>query len=127
MNSDPAVLATWRQLLPDASLAWVLYGQGTCVLVDPAPGDLEARALAILRRAGPVQAGTASADFEVHELDDLPGWVVTCSEPAILVHVRPEQVGGPGADTLDVGLVGRDIRDRDARAPQVVAVHRPQT
>lgn len=115
--------ALWRQLLPDPALSWVLFRHGSCVVLQGVPDDAAAQAIAILRAAGPVLPGTASADFDVHPLDGLPGWVVTCHHPAILVHVRPAQVGGDGAALLDVGLVGRDLRDQDAQQPEVVAVH----
>lgn len=126
-NPDPAdATPLWRQLLPDPALSWVLFRHGSCVVLHGAPADAAAQAMAILRAAGPVLPGTATADFDVHPLDGLPGWVVTCHHPAILVHVRPAQVGGEDAALLDVGLVGRDLRDQDAQQPEVVAVHQGQ-
>lgn len=125
--ADPAdAIAIWRQLLPDPALSWVLFRHGSCVSLPGAPADAAAQATALLRAAGPVAPGTASADFDVHPLADLPGWVVSCHHPAILVHVRPGQVGGADAALLDVGLVGRDLRDQDAQRPEVVAVHLAQ-
>lgn len=123
MSLAPEATELWRQLLPDPALSWVLFRHGSCVLLHGAPADAVAQATALLLAEGPVVAGTASADFDVHPLEGLPGWMVSCHHPAILVHVRPEQVGGEQAALLDVGLVGRDLRDQDAEQPEVVAVH----
>jgi hypothetical protein len=104
---------------------WVLFSHGTCVVPRGAPADLAASAIEILRRWGAVEAGESSADFDVAPLGAVPGWVVACHHPDILVHVDPEDVGGEGADEIDVGLVGRQRRGDDARDLNVVHVENP--
>lgn len=121
-DKDP-LIETWRQIIEGDEKSWVLFENGTCViLVDPAD-DLAAQAVAILREFGPVQPGSPSADFGTVPLDKAPGWVVTGHHPDVLTYVDPGEV--PEKDentTLAVGLIGRAQRDQDAQDLTVIHV-----
>lgn len=111
----------WRALIQGANKSWVLFRHGTCVILLEPAGDLAVQAAALLAEWGPVHAGTPSGDFNVIHLSAQPGWVVTGHHPDILNYVGPDDVG-PGAPDPAIGLLGRSVRDQDARDLTVVHV-----
>lgn len=114
-----ALVETWRQIIIGGTKSWVLFANGTCVvLVDPAE-DLAEQATTIIREHGPVRAGEQAGDFATITLNAAPGWVVAGHHPDVLTYVSPGEV--PEANDLVVGLTGRGKRDRDAR--ELVVVH----
>ncbi|GAA5082104.1 hypothetical protein HNP84_009700 [Thermocatellispora tengchongensis] len=119
-DEGPLLPEIWRTLLNPVK-SWVVFAHGTCViLMDPAPGDLAAQAVDLLREYGPVVPGTPAGDFDVIHLEDAPGWAVACHHPDILTYVAPDEVAVP--DDLRVGLAGRAKRDADGRELTVVHV-----
>lgn len=112
----------WRRAIVGAGKSWVVFAQGTCVvLANPEPAaDLTAAATALLREYGPVHVGSPAGDFDVVTLDPGPGWAVTCHHPDILTYVAPDEV--PDGEDLVVGLHGRGKRDQDARELSVLHV-----
>jgi hypothetical protein len=123
MADENPLIETWRQIIEGDEKSWVLFENGTCViLVDPAD-DLAARAVAILREFGPVRPGSPAADFGTVPLQKAPGWVVTGHHPDVLTYVALDEV--PEKDentTLAVGLIGRAHRDQDAQDLTVIHV-----
>ena len=112
----------WRRIIQEETKSWVLFAQGTCVILMEGQTGLRAQAVDLLRRWGPVQVGTPAGDFNVIHLDAHPGWVVTCHHPDILTYVSPEELPGDGGNDLAIGLYGRSKRDRDASELEVVHV-----
>jgi hypothetical protein len=110
--SDSAI-QTWRSIIQGDEKSWVLFAHGTCVILMEPAADPAAQAVAILRKWGPVHAGSPAGDFSVIELSEHPGWVVTGHHPDVLTYVGPDEVDGDGTD-LTVGVLGRSKRDRDA-------------
>ncbi|MEV4059003.1 hypothetical protein [Nonomuraea dietziae] len=113
-----SVIAIWRQLLHPGR-SWVLFANGTCVILMEPDGDLAGQARDLLREFGPVQAGTPASDFTTIGLDDAPGWAVTCHHPDILTYVADDELEAD--DDLTVGLFGRGKRDQDGH--ELVVVH----
>jgi CxxC motif-containing protein (DUF1111 family) len=112
----------WRRIIIDVRKSWVLFENGTCViLVEPAE-DLVAQSLTLMREWGPVHAGSAAGDFSVIDLPDGLGWVVTGHHDDILSFVDPEEVSGEGVTDLIVGLLGRSKRHEDAEGLVVIHV-----
>lgn len=117
---DPLVM-TWRSIIVGQEKSWVLFAHGTCViLMDPQP-DLAAQATAILRKWGPVHAGSSAGDFSVIHLSDHPGWVVTSHHNDVLTYVAPDEVGDEPPEVV-VGLTGRSKRNQDAEELRVLHV-----
>ena len=112
---------TWHSIIVGEGKSWVLFEHGTCVIFVNAVGDVEKQAVELLREWGPVQVGTDAGDFNVVELVQHPGWVVTCHHPDILTYVDPEEVGEGAAEVM-IGLIGRSKRDQDAHELRVVHV-----
>jgi hypothetical protein len=65
----------WRSIINGPEKSWVLFAQGTCVILMEPQGDLAAQATALLREWGPVHPGSSSGDFSTITLEDGKGWV----------------------------------------------------
>ncbi|MEU7893486.1 hypothetical protein AB0B45_11540 [Nonomuraea sp. NPDC049152] len=117
--SQETVIATWRQLLHPAK-SWVLFANGTCVILMEPAGDLAEQAKELLSEYGPARAGTPAGDFTTIDLDDAPGWAVTGHHPDILTYVAEDELDA--RDDLTVGLFGRGKRDQDGHELTIVHV-----
>lgn len=115
------LIETWRSIIQGEGKSWVLFEHGTCVILMQPEADLAVQATALLAEWGPVHVGTDSADFNVIELANSPGWVVTCYHPDILVYVPGD---GEGSDTSEVviGVTGRSIRGQDAEELNMIHI-----
>ena len=115
------LIETWRRIIVGEGKSWVLFRHGTCVVLTDPEGDLEAQATALMKEWGPVVIATPSADFNVVELRDEPGWVVTCHHPDILNYIGPDEFAGRATpDDMIIGLLGRSKRGQDAEELEVV-------
>ena len=116
-------IAAWRGCIRGDDKSWVLFEQGTCVILmqpENERNDLAAQATALLREFGAVRVGTSSADFNVVTLLDDKGWVVTCHHPDILNFVFPDE--GDDDNDLPIGLLGRSLRAMDAEYLRVAHI-----
>jgi hypothetical protein len=116
------LVAAWRGVIDGPEKSWVLFENGTCVVLTVPVDDLAARATALLREYGPVYPGSSFGDFSTIELEDGRGWVVTCHHNDILTYVGPDEVGPEHANDLVVGLLGRSRRGKDAEELKVIHV-----
>jgi putative (di)nucleoside polyphosphate hydrolase len=117
-----SAIEVWRRIISGQGSSWILFEHGTCVVLSQRDGDPAERATALLREWGPVRVGTPSADFDLVELDDHLGWLVTCHHPDILSHVSRDELGDAAPSEIAVGLLGRAKRDHDAHDLHVVHV-----
>jgi len=117
----------WRRLINDANKSWVVFENGTCVILMETSDDLAQQAQALLAKFGDVNAGSASGDFSVLELEDLPGWVVGGHHPDILNYVATDELLGGMAPSMQAGLIGRQHRSDDAEHPKVVYIYDPKS
>ena len=87
-----ALIGAWRDCIRGADKSWVLFAQGTCVILTQPEPDLAAQAWALLAEWGAVQVGTPAGDFaraygfvEDHreEQTDMPDLVWMRRDPAI--------------------------------------------
>ena len=99
-------IAAWRDCIQGEDKSWVLFEQGTCVILMQPETDLAAQAQALLREFGAVQAGTPSADFSVVTLLNGKGWV-TGHHPDILNFVFPDESND--GNHVAIGLHGRSL------------------
>lgn len=119
MKPDDLV-RVWSRLLGKSGKSWVLFENGTCVVLVKPQADLRAHAVGVLKEWGPVHAGSPAGDFSVTSLTEIPGWVVTCHHPDVLTYVEPDLRGGSSG--LTIGLTGRSRRDADASTLNVIHV-----
>ena len=110
----------WHDIIVGDKKSWVLFENGTCVILMEPSDDLKEQAIALMKEYGPVHAGGSAGDFSVTTLTEYPGWVVHGHHPDMLNYVAPDEV----EDDQDVyiGLLGRSKRDEDARALKVIHV-----
>ena len=123
-NDVNALVDIWRRIVVGEGKSWVLFEHGTCVVLkaDPSEG-LEEQSKALLKEWGPVVVGTPAGDFDVLDLQDDPGWVVTCHHPDILTYVGADEFPeGAEPNDLIIGLLGRSKRAQDAEELEVVHV-----
>lgn len=116
------LVETWRSIILGDQKSWVLFENGTCVILMAPEEDLSAHATALLAEWGPVHAGTPSGDFSVITLEDYPGWVVTGHHRDILNYVSPDEFEGDEPEDLTVGLLGRQMRHMDGESLQIIHV-----
>lgn len=116
-----SLIETWRQLILGDAKSWVLFENGTCVILMQPEGDLRQLATELLKEWGQVQSGTSAGDFSVIDLSPHPGWVVTGHHPDILNYVSPDEVE-PDAPDVIIGLLGRSMREQDAEELNIIHV-----
>jgi hypothetical protein len=117
-----SLVETWQSIIVgDSSKSWVLFKNGTCVILVQPEDELETQAKNLLAEYGPVHVGTPSGDFSIINLRDDPGWVVTCHHNDILTYIGPDEAGNDAQD-LTIGMLGRQKRDDDAHELTVIHV-----
>jgi len=119
------LISTYKKIIIDASISWVLFKNGTCVMLLKPQDDIKTQAIQILQTQGSVTAGTPSADFEVTKIPEINGWAVTGDYPGIIVYVSKEEVDSKKRD-FEIGLIGRSKRERDAKELEVLHVEDKQ-
>jgi len=117
-----ALVDTWRRIISGDRKCWVLFRNGTCVVLMEPGEDLRGQAIALMREWGPVHAGSPAGDFSVITLSDAPGWAVTCHHDDILTYVSPAEMPTDNPSDVEVGLHGRSRRDLDAAELRIVHV-----
>lgn len=115
------LIEAWRATINGPGKSWVLFENGTCVILMKPEADLAAQAIELLREYGPVHAGSSSGDFETITLEDGRGWVVACHHNDILTFVGPDEADENAPDVM-VGLIGRSKRGQDADQLRVLHV-----
>ena len=103
---------------------WVLFSNGTYVIVEGETSASDARAYALeqIREFGPVRAGSPAADFSVSWLHRTEGWSVGGHGHGMYTYVHPSELKSWWPSDLKIGLHGRSKRDADARECQIVYV-----
>jgi|SRR5579883_395205 len=115
------LVAAWQETINGPDKSWVLFENGTCVILMEPEADLAAQATRLLREFGPVHAGSSFGDFSTITLQNNRGWVVTCHHNDILTFVAPDELE-PGANEVVVGLFGRSKRGQDTDSLRVLHV-----
>ena len=112
----------WRKIIIGDNKSWVLFEDGTCVILMEPKEDLAAQAIDIMKEYGPVHVGSASADMEITKLRNYPGWVVIGHHPDILNYVSPDELKNDDADDVIVGLLGRSTREADSKSLNIIHI-----
>ena len=112
----------WRQVIISDDKSWVLFENGTCVILPEPEEDLAAQAIEIMEEYGPVHVGTGSADMGVTKLSNYPGWVVTGHHPDMLNYVSPEEVESDDTEDFVIGILGRSKREADSKSLNIIHI-----
>jgi len=121
------IIDTYRSIIVTEDSSWVVFKHGTCVIFkNPDPKlDLKKEAIKLLKEWGPVVPGTPSGDFNITTLTEQPGWVVTCHHPDIIDYVdRSDFDEKMLVGEINIGLMGRSKRDKDAKSLKVMHVEK---
>lgn len=110
----------YKKIVTDPLMNWVLFKNGTCVMLLKPQKDIKTQAIQILQRHGQVTAGTPTGDFEVTKIPEINGWVITGDYPGIMMYVSDEE--GEKKDNAEIGLIGRNKRERDAQELEVLHI-----
>ena len=111
----------FKKIIIGSSKSWVLFENGTCVILVNPKDDLKKLATTILSEYGPVHVGTSSGDFNVITLEGEEGWIVGCHHPDILTYVSPGEVS-KNPEELTIGMLGRSKRNLDSEDLSIVHV-----
>jgi len=114
-------LEVW-QMIYDPQMSWVLFENGTCVVLPKPEGNLADQAIEFIAEWGPVSAGNPAGDFTVLELKGDDGWVVLSHRKELLTHVSKSEVETDEDINVSVGLYGRSKRHKDSQDRVVVHV-----
>lgn len=114
------LITLWRNIIVGDDKSWVLFENGTCVILMEPEIDLSAQAVKLMKEWGPVYPGSSAGDFSTITLEDGSGWVVTSHHHDILTYVAPEEAGD-NPNEISVGLLGRSKRNQDAET--LVVIH----
>lgn len=112
------LLTVFEKVVTDPLMNWVLFKNGTCVMLLKPQNDIKTQAAQILRKHGLAIAGTPSGDFEVTKIPEINGWVVTGDYPGIMMYVSEEE--GKKKDDFAIGMIGRAKRELDAEKLEII-------
>lgn len=115
------LIETWRKIIAGKEKSWVLFENGTIVILMKSEDDLEKQAISLMKEFGKVLAGTPAGDFSVTNLSNDEGYAVTCHHPDILTYVSSSETEGTTQDWI-IGLLGRSKRDTDARELKIIHI-----
>lgn len=122
MTGINGLIEIYRKIIDPKIKNWVVFENGTCVILYHPKRDLETEAKEVLQKYGQVYPGTSSADFQVMKLEGLPGWIVSGDQPGILNYVAAEEVDYE--EDPEIGLVGRQKKEKDYKELKVVHVEK---
>lgn len=105
---------------------WVLFKNGTYIIFENADeiSNLESIALKFMEEFGPVYTGERSEDFDVTDLKNTEGWIVSGHGYGMYTYVSPQEIKSKTLDIVDIGLYGRGKRDLDGRDPVIIHINR---
>lgn len=115
------LISAFKKIVTDQSVSWVLFKNGTCVMLLKPEKNIKDQAIEILRVNGKAMPGSSSADFEVTKIPEINGWVITGDYPGIMMYVSLEEAGNKKKN-FEIGLFGRDKRELDAKELKVTHV-----
>lgn len=123
-STSQRYIEVWDSLLNETRYSnWVVFSNGTVVLVVENQENIEAFASSHLKEWGRVIPGTPLGDIGILEPAAVEGWVVYGASDFILCYVAPEELRNKAATDINIGLLGRNKRNRDAKQCRIIHVH----
>ncbi len=111
----------WNKIIVGEEKSWVLFENGTIVILMEPELDLRNQAISLMEKFGKVSAGNPAGDFSVINLSNDEGYAVTCHHPDILTYVSPSEIE-ENAEDWKIGLVGRSKRNEDAHDLEIIHI-----
>lgn len=113
-NSEE-LIGVYKKVIEPKFKDWVIFENGTCVIIYHPSKDLKTEAIEVLKKYGQVYPGTSTADFTVTKIDS--GWIVTGDQPGILNYVSEDE--GREKEDYEIGLIGRNQKEQDIKELKV--------
>jgi len=100
----------------------VLFENGTYIIFDDIStiSDIEKEAIELMKEFGPVYAGSSAGDFNVINLTETKGWIVSGHGYGMYTYVSPEELDENNPTDLSIGLSGRSKRNSDGLNPIII-------
>lgn len=121
LQNSEELVAIYKKIVEPKLKDWVVFENGTCVIIYNLKGDLKTEVIEIMKKYGAVTPGTQSADFTVIKVDS--GWVVAGNQPGILNYVSEAE--GNGKEDPEIGLIGRNKKEQDSKELKVIYINQP--
>lgn len=118
-NSEGLALV-YKKIIEPKLKDWVIFEQGTCVIIYKTQGDLKNEAIEILKKYGLVTPGSSSADFQVLKINS--GWIVYGDQSGILNYVTEGE--GRGKEDYEIGMIGRNKKEQDSKELNIIYVNK---
>lgn len=116
----------WKKILAESPHPWVLFENGTVVILKTTEGKIEDDAREFLTKYGYAPPGTPEADFGVEKLENPAGYLVTTGGPEeIMTYVDDSELSKKYSEMM-IGILGKTKRKHDRRDLHVIWVHRPE-
>src|SRR5262245_33086465 len=122
--SEGALIQNVRLAIKPEFPNWVLFSNGTYVIIDGeiATSDPRAYALEQMREFGPVHTGCPAGDFSVTTLQKTEGWSVGGHGIGMYTYVHPSELKKWRRSLVRIGVHGRRKRDVDSKELRIVYV-----
>jgi len=126
------VQSTENELIAQVKLAinpefqnWVLFSNGTYVILETVEEneDIAKTATNLMKEYGPVFTGSPAGDFNVIILSGTEGWVISGHCPVMYTYVSPKELEMNNPEDIEIGLYGRNKRDRDGKKLEIIYVN----
>lgn len=111
----------WKKIIVGNEKSWVLFENGTIVILMEPESDLQNQAISLIKEFGKVSVGNSAGDFSVINLSNDEGYAITCHHPDILTYVSASEIEEDSED-WKIGLIGRSKRDCDAQEMKIIHV-----
>ncbi len=112
----------WKNIIIGEEKSWVVFENNTSVILMEPEEDLAQQAIELLKEYGPYTVGTASADMNVIQLKNYPGWIVIGHHPDILNYISTDDFEPDSENTAGIGIMGRHNRATDAEELKIVHI-----
>ena len=103
---------------------WVLFSNGTYIIIEETSDEkaIENLGLEKMEEFGPVQAGGPAGDFGTISLYNTEGWVVSGHGYGMYTYVHPSELGSKSPQDYEIGIYGRNKRDKDGLNPEIICI-----
>jgi hypothetical protein len=122
MNKD-ALLAHVKQAINPKFTNWVLFSNGTYIILEDTVQNKQQVALNLMKEYGPVYTGSPAGDFSIISLNQTEGWIVTSHYYGMYTYVHPSEINSEKPSDIDIGLFGRSKREKDAMELEIIHIN----
>ncbi len=103
---------------------WILFQNGTHIIIEDTsnPKEIEEQGFQKMQKFGPVHAGGPAGDFGTTDLNKTDGWVVSGNGYGMYTYVHPSELDIEQPKDYEIGLFGRNKRDKDGLNPEIICI-----